>query len=264
MILVGTTLTTFAMRDEGYWGSWLVNAEEIQRNSGYENVTYFAAIETDSRGLEPFAPLLERLHEVLGGMHWSFTLDDGRSEVTTHNRLRHITTGQNLVFERACSGAERGQNITHVLFLAADLAPPPDVLPKLLALRHPVVGGYCPTYGAFSEGPRVGGHYWCSQHDGACGDSIACPFVSWWPYDFPVMDGKASAAFMLFERQAFRKLRWRIDYDEGMTDDPCMHADAERIGWRTFIRKDCMGMHYPPMIPPIEERGHDLRVMRRA
>ena len=60
--------------------------------------------------------------EQIGGEHWTFSLDDGRTEVTTANRLRHITAGQNLATDRACSSPD----CTHLLFLAADLEPPAD------------------------------------------------------------------------------------------------------------------------------------------
>lgn len=230
MILIGTTLAAYVMDREETWSSWLTHAEEISA-SHPDGVIYFAAIEEDARGLEPFEPLIDRLADV-NSHYWTFILDDGRTEVTTANRLRHITFGQNVVMDRACSNPD----ITHLLFLAADLEPPAAVLPLLLELDHPVVGVEIPTY------------------------CLSGPVVP--RYSFPVQEHMASAAGIMFTRDAFRVLRWRWDIDAGDSDDPCMHKDALARGWPTYVRKDCVGRHHPEMIPAIERRGHDRRVVR--
>lgn len=233
MILVGTTLAAFVMDQEDTWSAWLRNAEEIQA-SHPDGVTYFAAIETDARGLAPFAPLLDRLAEI-GGEHWTFSLDDGRTEVTTANRLRHITAGQNLATDRACSSPD----CTHLLFLAADLEPPADCLPRLLALDHPLVGGHCGTYGL--TGPSVAGY----------------------PPEWDVRAHMATAAFVMLGRPVFNAIRWRWDLDAGMSDDPCLHHDARTLlGIETLVRHDVVGVHWPQTIPAIEDRGHDRTVVR--
>lgn len=230
MIVIGTTLAAFVMDQEETWRSWLDNAEAIC-DSHPDGVRYMAAIETDARGLEPFAPLLAEL-EAIGGDHWTFTLDDGRTEVTTANRLRHITCGQNLVTDFAISAGA-----THLLFLAADLQPPPDVLPKLLELDHPIVGIEIPTY--CLSGPDVPGH------------------------GFPVQAHMASAAGVMIRRDLLRFVRWRWDLEAGMSDDPCLHHDCLVFhGVETLVRKDCVGRHMPETIGPIEQRGHDMRVHR--
>src|SRR5437870_4352601 len=95
-ILVGTTLTTYAMSDPDAWGSWLRNAEQVRDSTGLD-VSYFAAIETDARGLEPFQPLTDRLSDLWhaqprsGEPFLEFQLRDSRTEVTQANRLPHIT-----------------------------------------------------------------------------------------------------------------------------------------------------------------------------
>jgi hypothetical protein len=60
----------------------------------------------------------------------------------------------------------------------------------------------------------------------------------------------------------FRKLRWRSDPDENLTDDPCWHQDALALGVPTYVRKDVVGRHHPESIGPIEGRGHDMTVVR--
>jgi hypothetical protein len=230
VIVVASTLCAFAMGAPHVWGSWLRHAEAMHE-SHPTGVRFFCAIETDDRRLAPFAPLLDRLAAV-DGEHWTFALDDGRTSVTTANRLRHITTGQNLVTDYACA-----TGASHLLFLAADCEPPSDAIPKLLEVDWPIVGGHVPTY--CLDGPEVPG------------------------YPFPVRRHMATAAFVMLRRDLFRVMRWRWDLDTGMSDDPCLYWDAKRHhGYETYVRHDCVGTHHPAVIPAIEHRGYDLTVMR--
>lgn len=228
-IVVGTTLHAYVTDQPDTCLAWLYNAEALQA-SHPDGVKFFAALETDARGLAPFAAVIARL-EAVGGEYWTFSLEDGRTEVTTSNRLRHITMGQNLVTDYCVSNL----GTTHLLFMAADCAPPPDALPKLLELDHALVGGEVTTY------------------------CLSGPSVSKFP--FPVEEHMATAAFILIRRDIFNVVRWR--WDERMSDDPCMHHDALTFhGVTTYVRKDCVGRHYPEAIPAIEERGHDRKVYR--
>jgi hypothetical protein len=228
-VLVATTLAAFAMDQPDTWGAWLYTAEELAQTA---DVRFFAALETDARGRDPFAPLLRRLRE-LNGAHWTFSLDDGRTEVTTANRLRHLTMGQNLASEYATS-----RGFDWLLFCAADCAPPADVLPKLWELNEPLCGPEIPTYclTGVDQGDR-------------------------WP--FPVHEQLISVACVLIRRDVFKVLRWRADPDLGLSDDPAYRLDAHSLlNVRSYVRKDVAARHYPASIGPIETRGHDLRVAR--
>lgn len=230
MIVVGTTLAAFVMDQEDTWASWMRNAEAVK--ASHPEVKYFAAIQVDKRGLEPFKPLLERL-EAIGGEYWTYSLDDGRTSVTTANRLRHIVVGQNLVVDYSQSHP----NCSHLLFLAADCMPSDDVIPRMLEMNYPLTAPFITTYGL--KGPEVPG------------------------YDFPVMDAMASAAAIFIAREVFTKIRWRWDFDTGMTDDPCYHHDAKNLlGIPTHVRRDVLAKHYPETIGAIETRGHDMSVIR--
>jgi hypothetical protein len=258
MIVVASTLAAFAMDDPDIWGSWLINAEQIQ--ASHPDVRYFAAIETDARGLEPFVPLLERMAEI-DGCQWEFSLDDGRTEVTTANRLRHITLGQNLATDYALSHPD----CTHLLFLAADLEPPADTLTKLLEIDHPIVGGHVPTY--CLDGPKVESTYTNARDGNTVGfdTDLPVPATLWPPPDADVRVHMASAAFILIRRDLLRFVRWRWDLDAGMSDDPCLHYDAKTFhGIETLVRHDCVGQHHPESIPSIEQRGYDLTVHRNG
>jgi len=236
MIVVGTTLHAFVMDNEDHWGSWMRNAEKVkeeyQHFGNWTDVKYFAAIQTDSRGLEPFGPFLKRLEEI-GGEFWTYSLDDGRTEVTTKNRVRHITVGQNLVNDFAMSIP----SCTHMLFMAADTMPPNDILPKMLEMNHPLCAPYITTYGL--RGPRVD------------------------TYSYPVMNAMASAAAIFIAREVFSGIRWRWDMDKNMSDDPCFHHDAlHYLNIPTYVREDCKAQHFPISVGAIETRGHDMTVHR--
>jgi hypothetical protein len=239
-VVVGTTLTTFAMSGgEDVWGAWLRNAEAIRESA--DEVVYFAAIEVDGRGLAPFGPLLTRLSEV-GGMFFTYALDDGRTEVTTANRLRHITCGQNLVSDFATEALA-----SHLLFLAADLEPPADCLPKLIACDAALVGGYVGTY-------CLDGEEFTMMVEGQPVEM----FVARGP-----SDPCCTAAFMLLRRDVFTRLKWRHDPVAGLSDDPALQFDVWTVlGEAAVVRRDVVGRHWPESVPAIEGRGYDLSVVR--
>lgn len=243
MIVVATTVAAFAMDNPDTWGAWLATGEGLQEHSPVET-HFFVAIEVDARGIEPFEPLLARLNE-LGGSYWTYSLDDGRTEVTTANRLRHITMGQNL-----CSDFATSPGFDWMLFLAADLRPPADAIPKLLALEHPLVGGEVPTY--CLAGPTVMHHV-----------DVAKPAQPRYPKEWDVQEHMATAAFVMAHRDVYTRLRWRWDAVAGMSDDPAYHHDAKTLlGIDTYVRHDCIGRHFPDAIGPVETRGHDMSVHR--
>lgn len=234
MIIVGCTLTTFAMLDPArqfLWESWLTNAEEIKA-SHPDGVRYFCAIEYDGRGKAMFRPLIDRL-DALGGEYWFYTLEDGRTQVTGENRGRHLCTGVNLVGEYATSvGA------THWLRLEADTEAPPDVLPRLLEVGNGIAAAACSTY--FTYG-------WERVRD----------------EPFPLIGPPFAAVCVLLERAVFKRLKWRWDPDLGMTDDPALTHDAlALLGVQTLTRLDCVAQHHPAAIGPIDTRfpGLDMSV----
>jgi hypothetical protein len=238
MIVVGTTLAAYVMDQEDTWASWMRNAETVQASHG--EVCYFAAIEIDRRGLDPFGPFLDRL-AAIGGKWWTFLFDDGRTEVTTRNRLNHITLGQNLATMYAVdTGA------SHLLFAAADQNLPDDVLPRMLELGHPLCAPYIDTY--CITGPQA---------------TMSATGVDYIANGWDVMDCMASAACIFIAREVFKRLRWRVDPELGMSDDPSYHYDADGLlGIRTHVRRDVPAAHYLRSIGAIESRGHDMRVVR--
>lgn len=262
MIVVATTLHAYVTDQADTSLAWLYNAEAIAA-SHPEGVQFFAALELDARGLDPFAPLIARMSEIRNKLrddidlpwrdydYWTFSFDDHATEIRTDNRVRRITMGQNMANDYAMSvGA------SHLLFCAADCAPDPDVLPKLLELDHPICGPEIPTYCLSGPTPTV------TKLHGVSGDAVE---VDEPLFPFPVQEHMASAACILLARDVFRQLRWRSDGDAGMTDDPCLHHDAlTYLGIPTYVRKDVFARHYPEAIGSIESRhpGDARRIHR--
>ena len=246
MIVVGTTLTTFAMSEgRELWCSWFHNHEEIKST---HDVRYFAAIEVDGRGLEPFAPFIENLL-LIGGDYWSFSYDDKRKSVDEVNRIRHIAMGRNVIQDYALSMDEAGNDVTHILHIDADMRVPDDTIPKLLEMNHPIVSGdVWETYRL--SGPRVE------------------------KYSFPVEQHQNTAGFVMIGRELFRRVRWRADFgrfvqafddpelQRPMTEEPCMYADTLELGFPWYVRKDLVGVHYPIQVPRLEDRGYVLDVIQ--
>lgn len=236
-IVISTTTASYKMStDRGYWASWFDNAEAVMASVGQE-VVYYAALEVDGRGLEPFREFIIRMEEI-GGVIETWSYDDGAQVMETGNRLVRICTGQNFGSHYAMNR----RDCTHVLFAATDVVMPDDTLPLLLEMNWPICGLNIPTY--CLDGWRV-------EPDALPTENGRQP-----RYD-PTWDTRVhmqSAALLLVERQIFTKLRWRVDWDDNMTDDPCYHADAQRLGWETLVRHDFEAGHYPTAVGPMESR----------
>lgn len=230
MILVATT--TIAYKCDGTELSWLKNLQD------YPDVKYFASLQIDSRGLEPFAKLITRLGEIDGDW-WQFSYDDGSSHITGNNRVQRICAGRNMISDYGVRpNAESYEPFEWILFVDSDMEIPSDSIKKLLEINWPIVGGEVPPYAL--SGPEVERHQariWLE-------DGAVWPKEGWkQPFGFPVQQHWNTAGFLMVHRSLFRRLRWRVDPDAGMTDDPAYAWDALQMGWPTLVRKDLIGQH---------------------
>jgi hypothetical protein len=244
MIIVGTTIAPYILdKEREYWDRWFFNANEIKARTKEvfdHDVRYFAAIEVDARGLQPYhdAGFLDALKKIGGGF-WTFSFNDGSTEYKTSNRVVRITMGQNIVSHYAMEmGAE------HLCFLAADCGIPDDGINAMLEIKWPLCGLDVPTYG-FTGGKRLK-------------DKLG--------YDYPkhmdVQEHMNSAACLFMDRSIFTRIKFRTDRDAGMTDDPCFHHDALALGIPTYVRHDVRAFHYPECIGAIETR-HSARTIHQ-
>lgn len=237
-ILVASLIAPPFLDDPRRWGSWLTNAVPI-KESVDDDVKYYCAVELDGRGLEPYreSGWLGRAESAEVTFE-TFTYNSGRTKIDTSTRLKHICLGRNMISQHAI--ADPG--ITHIMGLDGDVAPPPDILPNLLAVNYPLVSAHIPTYcfisGNITTNPR---------------DSEQTYPLQWRVQPTPL----SSAGAWLVERRVFSSLRWRTDPALGMTDDPSYLYDAKHvlgIDPPILQRTDTVATHWPPSIGPIETR----------
>lgn len=235
MIVVGTTVV--AWKCNGNETAWLDTAELMIRDAkeAGHDLTFFVAYEYDARGEQPFENLADRVAELdAESAGWAFRIWDGSEIIDGSNRLFRICAGRNFVQDYAVANGA-----SHILFLDTDTRPPGDCISKLLELDWPMVGGNVGSY--CLSGPVVEEHPLTAQ-----------------PYDFPVQKHWNTAGFLLVGRDVFRYVKWRVDPDAGMSDDPCYDYDAMLRGWPTLVRKDVNGEHVEALIP-VEQRPEELR-----
>jgi hypothetical protein len=73
--VIGTPLVGWKA-DMGEEMEWLENSKQIIEK--FPNAKFFTALELDSRGLEPFARVIDALKEINGDF-WTYTINDMES-----------------------------------------------------------------------------------------------------------------------------------------------------------------------------------------
>lgn len=232
MILCASTIPAYKLDRPEWCTAWLLHAEAMIDQTPDE-LRFLAILEVDARGLERFAPLLDRLLEV-GGDFWTFSIDTGVASITSGERIPRICLARNLMIDYML--ADRA--FTHLLFLDADTEIPPDSLVRLLDLDHPVTAGHVPTYCLGNDAPLVT----------APGRDVRAHWTT--------------AGFLLCTRDVVRDVRWGWDPDGGTTDDPWFQERTKTHWGETWVDHDLLAQHHPAAIPPVEHRGHDLQVYR--
>lgn len=235
--VIGSPLVAWKC-DKGEHMTWLQNRISIAEK--FPNAVWFSSFETDHRGLEPFRDVMCALQEV-GGKHWTFTIDDMRSEVTSVNRLIRIETGRNLIREFAqrpvVTKDHSSVEIRHsaeqsrysaVLYVDSDVRISVEIVEKLMEIDHPLVGVDVPAYGLrgklIHENPRVEEHW-------------------------------TTAGLLWVNEPAFYDLPWHHNAPRGLSDDPAFQFMAERLKQKdgnslsentygmTWVRKDISASH---------------------
>jgi hypothetical protein len=225
-IVIGATA---AGHKGGEAARWLTHAEALRAATPHEVVFFFAA-EMQPDGLDARLDAAAARVRALGGTVWKFMLDDGSAHIDAGTRLVRICEGRNLVSEFGLrSGAE------WLLFADADIVLPPDVLVKLLEVKHPFCGFKVGAYAL--SGTPVAGH------------------------GFPVEIYQNTAGAWFLHRSLFRHFRWLWDLDDGLTDDPATYRlIRDHLHCEQHNRLDVHGVHGPLL--PFERRAADTGVRR--
>lgn len=249
-LVIGTPLVGWKC-DMGEDLTWLEQSQNILAR--FPNVKFFAALELDSRGLEPFAKVIEKLKEV-NGDYWTYSINDMESEVTSSNRWIRIETGRNLIREfaqrvRKTSGHHWGEDCTEInhdvinydgiLYVDSDTMITSEIVEKMLEVDRPLVGVDVPVYGlkgkVINTSPRVEEHW-------------------------------TTAGMLLVNAPAFYDLPWYHNSYLNLSDDPTFQSMAERLKMRvgienleetygmTWVRKDVKAEHKGRLVP-VEQRG---------
>lgn len=259
--------------------AWLDEAEDLSDSYGGA-VEFFAALEVDGRGLEPYKILFDRVASLEDMGHrfasWRFAIDDNTTVTESSNRLVRICAGRNLCHEYAV----RNRAVSHLLLVDSDIRIPGNAIDKLREIDHPVVGGHVPIY--CLNGPKLdpvddwicrvgrdrrdfpgteaGGEAWRAEAE-FCRLYPRSPMPLTWPNNADVREHWNTAGFLLVRRDVFSTVAWHYDPDRGNSDDPAFQNAVERAGFgRTWVRHDVIADHEPIAagMVAIEERGADM------
>lgn len=241
--VIGTPLAGWKCdRDEHL--SWLGDSDNIRQ--AFPNATFFAALELDHRGMEPFQSLIQAL-ERLNGTYWTYTINDNEARVTAQNRWIRIETGRNLIREfaqrkRVMSGHHWGEetpqysivNYDAVLYVDSDINLTTEIVEKLLEVDRPLVSVDVPQY--CLSGPVVEGDWRIQEH---------------WN----------TAGVLLVNAPAYYDLPWSHDAYRNLSDDPTFQDHAVRLQHgMTWVRKDVQAQHRGGLIA-VEDRAIPDRVV---
>jgi hypothetical protein len=235
--VIGTPLVGWKC-DRGEHLKWIENSHAVIEQ--FPNAKFFAALELDSRGLEPFTPVLNALQQV-DGEHWTYTINDHETVVNSKNRWIRIETGRNLIREfaqrkRVMSGHHWGEetpqytifNYDAVLYVDSDMMLTPLLIEKLFEVDRPLVGVYVPQYNL--HGPVV-----CSG-----------PLIK---------EHWTTAGMLLVNAPAYYDLPWYHNAYLNLSDDPTFQHLAERLPYgQTWVRHDIEAHHLGQLVA-VEDRG---------
>jgi hypothetical protein len=230
--------------------AWMENAQSVIEK--FPNVKFFAALELDHRGLEPFSHIIEKLKS-FNGEYWTYSINDMESKVTYSNRWIRIETGRNLIREfaqrnRKTYGNNWGEDASKVnrdsvqneavLYVDSDMIVNVPIIEKLFEIDRPLVSVNVPAYGlggkVVNEVPRIEEHW-------------------------------NTAGMLLVNSPAFYDLPWFHNNLLNLSDDPSFQSLAERLKKRegihnleetygmTWVRKDINADHKGQLLP-VESR----------
>ena len=115
-----------------------------------------------------------------------------------------------------------------MLLIDADVIPPKDVITKLMALDHPLVGGIVPGRGCHSHMNYIFGEQIPYTRDG-----------------IEVIEvGHGTCGCMMIRRDVLNQISFRYGKDDSLSEDPAFALDVRTLyGERMLLRKDVICEH---------------------
>lgn len=231
-LLIATTIVGWKCKSNEHL-DWLSNRREIIK--AFPNVEFFASLETDREGLDPFLDVLRMLGEV-NGMYWTYTINDHIKKVGSQNRWIRIETGRNLIREYAQRETWSESDTKHdmppkvkydaILFVDSDMEITKEAIEALLEVDNQVVGANVMGYGLV--GTDIDGY-----------DNLQY--------------GGATIATMLFNSPSYFTVPFHHNSFMKINDDFSMQDLVTKLVGPIVVRKDVVVAHKGRFMP-VEDR----------
>lgn len=153
----------------------------------------------------------------------------------THERLKHIMTGRNLINQFCVDN-----HSSHLLGLDSDVEiQDPKFLTRMLAFNHSFVSGLIDVF-AFCQHLKFTKEAMSKM--AAFRHRLAELEVKKAPEPW-INTSLVSGGFILLSRELFQSVPWRIDLDRGWTEDSCLCQDAARKGHPIVLLPTLIAKH---------------------
>ena len=235
--VMGTPLVPWKVEQQEHL-AWITYAKEIKEM--FPNVEYFAALELDHRGIEPYKEFIDILKSI-NAKYWTYSINDFETTVDSNNRWIRIETGRNLVREYAQRGQrvqlESGDiGIVHneaILYVDSDIIMRSEVIQAMFEVDRAMVGVNVPAYNL--SGFPINSHPRLEEH---------------W----------TTAGALLVNAPACWDLPWYHNIHMGLSDDPTFQYLGARLYGQTWVRKDFHVDHVGRLVA-VEHRNIPNRVI---
>lgn len=156
-LLIATVLVAWKCEKNEHL-DWLIDKEQIKKD--FPDTKFFAALEIDKRGIDPFMDVLRNLGSI-GGEYWTYSINDHIKHVGSQNRWIRIETGRNLIREFAQRNTWQQDALEQklepiidydaIIFIDSDIELTSDMIKQMIAMDKDVVSINFPYYG----GPSI-------------------------------------------------------------------------------------------------------------
>jgi hypothetical protein len=155
-ILIATVLVGWKCEKNEHL-DWLIDKDQIKKD--FPDSKFFAALEIDVKGIDPFIDVLRELGMV-GGEYWTYGINDHVKKVGSQNRWIRIETGRNLIREYAQRNTwqeDSSQQLLDpiveydaILFIDSDIRLTSEIIKQMIECNKDVVSINFPYYGGAS------------------------------------------------------------------------------------------------------------------